>query len=340
MVTTPDKKWIAKFLKSRPAVHGYFWLFFLLMGIIEDPFSLGRLREVIESLVPAFLPIYAHFFILDTCLIRKRYLLYAAGILIIVALFGWLQFEVTHSFYNKKGSLFAAMMSILLYLIISTTIRFGARGVRRDMVVHELQSKQAQTELALLKSQINPHFLFNTLNNLYAMANLQKDSRTADGISRLAHLMRYVIYEANAEKIELSREIEQIRSYIELQKLRFSTEDESRIEFSISGKTDNMFIAPMLLIPFVENAFKHSASVQQPILIEVNLQTVDSQLIFTVKNSINRRQQFLNEGNNIGLTNVKRRLELLYPKRHSLNVSDQGELFFIELKIETGKQPL
>jgi LytS/YehU family sensor histidine kinase len=338
MVATPDKKWMTKFLKSRPAAHGYFWLFILLMGIIEDPFSLGRLHEVIKYLVPAFLPVYAHFFILDTYLIRKRYLLYAAGILIIVASFGWLLFEVTR--HNKEFSLFEAMMHILFYLLISMAIRFGVRGIRRDMIVHELESKQAQTELALLKSQINPHFLFNTLNNLYAMANLQKDSRTADGISRLAHLMRYVIYEANAEKIELSREIEQIRSYIELQKLRFPAEDESRIEFSISGKTDIMFIAPMLLIPFVENAFKHSASVQQPILIEINLQTVDSQLHFTVKNSINRRQQFLNEGNNIGLTNVKRRLELLYPERHSLNVSDQGEMFFIELKIETGKKPL
>jgi len=304
---------------------------------LENLFDPARLVFALAYVILAILPVYIHFFVLDKFLINKRFLIYFCSLLIIITIFGWLEYVVVRFLGETKGTLFGAMIAVLFLLVLSTAIKFGIKGIRKELALRELKSKHVQIELDLLKSQINPHFLFNTLNNLFALSKKQHDDRTANGISKLANMMRYMIYETNVDKIELKKEVEQIKSFIELQKLRFSEEDDVHINFIVKGEIDKNGIAPMLLIPFVENAFKHSVSVQQSTEIEINLNILDDDLLFSIKNSINRSKQNLEENSNIGLTNVKRRLELLYPSKHNLELSESGDTFVVELKIKMKK---
>jgi two-component system, LytTR family, sensor kinase len=332
-----NKNRFKRFFNNSAAYHFYIWIVLFLLLSVENLFDPSRLVFALTYVVLAIMPVYSHFFILDKFLIVKRFLIYLISLFIIIIAFGWIEFVVIRSFGQSKATLFGSMIAVLFLIVLSTAIKFGVRGIRKELTLRELKSKHVQTELALLKSQINPHFLFNTLNNLFALARKQKDNRTANGISKLANMMRYMIHETNVEKIELKKEVEQIESFIELQKLRFSKEDDVRINFNVVGKIDQISIAPMLLIPFVENAFKHSVSVQQPTEIEIDLTILNDEICFAVKNSINKNKQDLEGKSNIGLNNVKRRLELIYPQVHNLELSDTGDYFSVELKIKLKK---
>ena len=196
---------------------------------------------------------------------RRRYLVYLGGLVLTLGGLGvLLQPDYFRSLPKQRDLLPALIFSLAFFLGFTTAIRYARAGIRQRLQLQEITAKQLQTELALLKAQINPHFMFNTLNNLYAMALRQEDPATAQGIAKLSHLMRYVIYESDVDRIELGREVEQIRSFIELQKLRFSEEDNIRIEFETDGDMDKAVIAPMLLLPFVENAFKHGIRLSSP----------------------------------------------------------------------------
>jgi len=200
------------------------------------------------------------------------------------------------------------------------------------------QLGKTNAELALLKNQINPHFLFNTLNNLFSMAIERKADDLAESISQLTHLMRYSIYESRTEYIELHREIEYIENYIKLQELRFSSEDAVSIRFQVQGENQAVRIAPMLLINFVENAFKHGVSLKQPSLININLTTTDDQIAFTVENTIFRQ----NKNGNIahagfGLEHTKKLLQMQYPHRHQLQITEENNIFRVVLVLKLQK---
>lgn len=311
-------------------------ILFLLMAA-ENLFDPSRLIFAFSYVVLAILPVYSHFFVLDKFLIVRRFLVYFILLLFIIIIFGWIEYVVIRSLGETKGTLLGSMIAVLFLLVLSTAIKFGVKGIRKELALRELKNKHVQTELELLKSQINPHFLFNTLNNLFALARKQKDQRTAIGITKLANMMRYMIYETDVDKIDLKKEVEQINSFIELQKLRFSKEDDVKINFKVEGELDQISVAPMLLIPFVENAFKHSVSVQQPTEIKIDLKILSDEIYFSVKNSINKNKQDLEEKSNIGLNNVKRRLELIYPRVHNLEIMDSGDYFSVILKIKIKK---
>jgi two-component system LytT family sensor kinase len=152
------------------------------------------------------------------------------------------------------------------------------------------QLQKTSVELALLKTQINPHFLFNTLNNLYSMAIEKNASELADSIAQLTQMMRYTLYDSNTEVVELTREIAYVENYIKLQRLRFSDDQEVPIHFTVEGDPRQVHIAPMLLINFVENAFKHGVSLKQESFINVRVTVLDSQLRFLVENTIRSQQ--------------------------------------------------
>jgi LytS/YehU family sensor histidine kinase len=226
----------------------------------------------------------------------------------------------------------------LLLIIISTGFKLGIKGIKQELRYREIKEQQVKTELDLLKAQIHPHFLFNTLNNLFSMARKNKDDPTAEGIAKLSHLLRYMIYDSKVEKIILKKEVEQINSFIELQKFRFEKDDDIKIDFNIDGDIEKAKIAPMLLIPFVENAFKHSISLQNPTIIEINLLIKNNDLHFSVKNSIySKKQKQENAESGIGLINIKRRLELLYPDLHELKIKEDENFFQIDLKLNFKK---
>ena len=338
MKTSISKKGIPKILHNRIVHHMCFWGFFYLTAVFittgHKSFDYA-LKHNFFSLIVLIIPVYCHFYILEKYFNTKKYYSYTFYLIIIIA-FGGI---ITDYFYtialNKSDNTITYLFNILFFLGFTTAIKFAKKGFRQQLEFQEIKAKHLQMELNLLKSQINPHFLFNTLNNLYSMARKQKNQSTANGIAKLSHLMRYMIHDSNVNKIDLKKEVYQINSYIELQKLRFSEEDDIQISLKIEGDVTDQQISPMLLIPFVENAFKHSISIKSPSVIRMHLKIVAGRLEFSVKNTINRlRQNRDDDTSNLGLENVKRRLELLYPDSHDLIIRDDGEHFEIVLRLQ------
>lgn len=195
---------------------------------------------------------------------------------------------------------------------------------------------RSNADLDFLRSQINPHFLFNALNTIYGTALQENAERTSEGIEKLGDMMRFMLQENMQDKISLAREIDYLNNYISLQKLRTVTSPEVNIQAEIEEQLNPLRISPMLLIPFVENAFKHGISLREPSHIKITLQTQGHKLYFDVHNSIHVKPDNDPEKDKsgIGLNNVKQRLELLYPHKHELIIRETGKEFFIHLTID------
>lgn len=195
---------------------------------------------------------------------------------------------------------------------------------------------KSDANLSFLKSQINPHFLFNALNTLYGTALQENAERTGEGIQKLGDMMRFMLHENVQDKISLTRDVDYLENYISLQKLRTSRSANIVIETQIEEQLNNLQITPMLLIPFVENAFKHGISLQHPSHIKITLQTKENTLYFDVHNSIHIKADNDPEKmkSGIGLANVQQRLALLYPKKHELIIRESAKEFFIHLTIQ------
>ena len=196
----------------------------------------------------------------------------------------------------------------------------------------ELENERLTSELRFLKAQINPHFLFNTLNNLYYLAYTQSPN-TTEVISKLSQMMRYMIYDSNHPKVPLSKEIEYIQSYISLEKLRLS--DHIPINFETKGNVETTMITPLVLITFLENAFKHGVSSNaQNAWIYASIEVAEGVCTYKVKNSkIPQTGKTVTEKSGIGLQNVKRRLDLSYPNNYQLQVQDLDDCYNVELKL-------
>lgn len=202
-----------------------------------------------------------------------------------------------------------------------------------------LQQENTATELALLRQQVNPHFLFNTLNNLFGMARKAGDTATADGIARLSGLMRYMLYESNTETVPLEKEWEFLHNYIALQKMRYSATDPIDVRFELNGTASGIRIPPMLLITPVENAFKHGVRLDQPSFVHVTGQ-VEVQAGTPVFHLRVANSYFVANGvavrdatGGIGLANLRKRLALLYPNLPVLQQIQIGNTFTISLKL-------
>lgn len=205
---------------------------------------------------------------------------------------------------------------------------------KKDRLTTQLTEEKRDAELQFLRAQIHPHFLFNTLNNLYGLA-LKKSPHTPDSILKLSGLLDFILYECNAEKIPLRKEIELIRHYIELERLRFG--ERLALTFEPDIRHDDLLIAPLLLLPFVENAFKHGAanSAGDIVFVKIDLQVEGKTLHFQVENSKSNRPNNGPENGHkgIGLRNVEKRLALLYPDRYELEKVEGEEVFLIALKL-------
>jgi two-component system, LytTR family, sensor kinase len=329
-----------RLLGNRTVLHVLFWTCLLgVLVLLESSGASFRMRLLQISLFLSFnaAATYIHFFLLSRYLHRRRYLLYFAGLVLTLGTLGVLLHRISSALYRSGGSIFGEIFSLAFFLGFTTALRYARAGVRQKLQLQEITAKQLQTELALLKAQINPHFFFNTLNNLYAMALRQEDPATAQGIAKLSHLMRYVIYESDVDRIELPREVEQIRSFIELQKLRFSEEDDIRIEFEILGDVGRCTIAPMILLPFVENAFKHGIRLSSPSHVSMQLTAKDGAIRFSVENSAHGTTERSAETNSaLGLRNVQRRLALMYPDTHHLSIHEGEGVYRVVLDLGSG----
>ena len=224
----------------------------------------------------------------------------------------------------------ATLKYTVIISIYAMLIRFSIDWFESQKYKDELIKQQQASEIALLRSQVNPHFLFNTLNNIYSLV-YNKSDEAPEAVMKLSSIMRYMLYDSNADFVPIIKEIEYLNSFIELQQLRIT--QKGFVEIKVFGSMENRTIAPMLLIPFVENAFKHGEKNHEPgIIIHLNLN--EGKLVFSVENFVKSiHPATTEESGGFGLHNIKRRLGLLYPGRHELKIDTDGEKHKIELTI-------
>jgi LytS/YehU family sensor histidine kinase len=232
--------------------------------------------------------------------------------------------------------LFANALKMMHFVV------WAALGIKLIRMWYERKQAALQAELSALKGQIHPHFLFNTLNNLYALT-LTNSSKSSQVVLGLSDMLRYMLYECNTEQVSLQKEVLMLQQYISLEKLRY--EDRIDLNFTISGDLENKLIAPLIMLTFIENAFKHGASdtIGQA-WVNIDLQVKGEQLKLKVANSKpeNISTDAQTHHGHIGLQNVRKRLELLYPAGHQLKILDDDDAFLVvlDLTIVTQNQPV
>lgn len=227
--------------------------------------------------------------------------------------------------YNAVVSFF-----ILLVALSYALIKYWIQNEKFKRVLLE---EKLSTEMAFLKSKINPHFLFNVLNSFYAKSLKYNAPELANGIAKLAELMRYMVYETNEAKVALEKEIHHLKNFIQVYQLRIAEEDDVSINFDIKGDVNAVKISPMLLIPFVENAIKHGIDPKIKSKIGISLKVEQSELYFKVSNTIHQSvYATVDEPSGFGLDNLKKRLSILYPNTHTLETKEEKG-YFISLLI-------
>ena len=271
---------------------------------------------------------------------KKKYKLYAAGILATIIAFGLIKYGGGLAFKSyilvglrKHEStfweyFFKTTFTTTVFLFLSAVLKFTVDWFLNERVQRDLENQRLSAELSFLKSQINPHFLFNSLNSIYSLA-YQKSDTTPEAILKLSEIMRYMLYECNDNKVELTKELQYLQNYIDLQKIRFG--NKAFINFEVTGEVTNQHIVPLLLISFIENAFKHGIAndALAPIKLKINLE--DGHLYFFIQNKKHTHNRDSSGG--IGLANVRRRLDLLYPGKYNLDIRDEADTYTCQLSL-------
>ena len=300
----------------------------------------------LSNLVVGLICFYLFYFYLFPKYLEKKritaFIIYGIAVLVILSIilsssyyyfhpnniksFGYLlKVDYSQFIYNTFTSMLST--SISGCLLIGFITWYSEIRVKEQLV-----KKNLQTELALIKAQINPHFLFNTINNIDIL--IQKDAKTASMyLNQLSDMMRFMLYETSSEPIPLAKELEYIEKYIELQKIR--TSNEKYVNLTISGPTENIKIAPAIFIPFIENAFKHSTNKKIENAINIAFEIEKNEITFTCLNYFENSETFKQAESGLGIDLIKQRLNLLYKENHTLDIVKKENQFEVKLKIET-----
>lgn len=272
------------------------------------------------------------FFLIPVLLNKKKPVLYIIVTALTLILFSYIMYIMRLTIIGKpfvwRFPVFS-FFNLLFFLTISITYRFLIDRNRFEKNQREKETENLKTELSFLRSQVSPHFMFNVLNNIVALSRTQP-SLVEPALIQLSQLMRYMLYESNEEKVTLLKEIEYLRNYIQLQEMRFG--EDVQIELNVDIDDENHHIEPMLLIPFVENAFKHGVGLIESPHIKINIRTEDTKLHFEVCNRFcPNSKEVKDKHSGIGLQNVKRRLNLLYPALHKLSHTEKDNYYCMNL---------
>ena len=228
-----------------------------------------------------------------------------------------------------SGAFLFVLLNMIMGAIAIGILHFiRVRKIRQQL--QEEKAKNTEAELAWLKSQINPHFLFNTLNNISSLTQIDSDA-AQNAIAQLSDLLRYAMYETNKPKVPLDGEVEFMRNYIDLMKLRCS--EKTIVNYQLSIINDQFEIAPLLFVSLIENAFKHGVSSSRPSSIDIRLEQTDNQIVFTCDNTNYPKDDTDRSGSGIGLENTRRRLELMYPDSYSWEQSLQNDRYHVRITI-------
>lgn len=267
-------------------------------------------------------------------LARKHWLYYAGAIvicfLVVLSLNRLIDYALIRDGFRPGRPMYFVIINFLLVFGLSTALRLTGDRIQFEREREQRENENLKSELSLLRSQISPHFMFNVLNSLASLAR-KKSDLLEPVIIQLSQLMRYMLYDAGEKRMPINKEIDYLSSYIDLQKLRFG--NDITIRFNTEVKRGDLAVEPMLLIPFVENAFKHGTGLVMDPAIQIDLQSDESTLHFTVRNKFSNTAQAKDPSSGIGIQNVRRRLDLLYKDKHQLSLTEDGPWFKVELKL-------
>ncbi len=313
---------------------GYLKITHVLLGTL--PIDIGFTYFILYLLIPRYLLVrkYVKFFLLLT---------FSFSVVVVIEwtinyylMYPWVYEDWEKwkaSMHYLSGDAFSLYISIGFVVLLASAIKLVKQWFESQQSKADLEIQNRKSELALLRSQVNPHFLFNTLNNIDAL--IRKDpEKASDSVMKLSAIMRYFIYEADTDKVPLQKEVDYLESFIELQRLRYT--NDRFIEYRRNGSLEGILIAPMLFVPFVENAFKHGTRRNLSPGISITLDILPGKVRLEVWNYFEGEGNGNNHiGPGIGLTNVERRLKLLYPEKHRLEIEKRENRFIISLEIDT-----
>lgn len=279
------------------------------------------------------------YFLIPKIYLRKKTALYIFSLLLCVVVVCFFNILIMHFVDGSKMDFIKTIplaiprifFIFFIVVMISFALKINFQWRKTEQVKDRFERDKLNAELSYLKAQINPHFLFNTLNSIYTLS-VKKSDDTPDAIIKLSKLMRYVISEAHQDFVPLSKEIAYIESYIELEKIRLSAA--TKVEYKCHGDLTGLKIAPLILISFIENAFKYGISAQENSFISIQIKVSDTNFHLNVKNKIVRRPAKVTDSTGIGIENSRTRLKMIYPDNYFLDLKESDEAFETDLKIE------
>jgi two-component sensor histidine kinase len=346
--------------KYRMGYHLLFWvvyvaLYTVMWGGYDDNYW-EECQQILfllpTQIVPTYITLY---YLMPRFLYRKKtglFILWSLVLTVVMALiYRYLNWAFLYHWFHPENEYWKtpvwylpkvmhSLIQVYYPIFVAMAIKLQLFYYAKDKRNKELEKEKVATELKFLKSQIHPHFLFNTLNSIYSLS-LSKSDKTPKAVLGLSKFMDYMLYECNDRFISIGREWEQLMNLVELERLRYS--DSLTINTNKTIDRPDALIPALLLLPFVENAFKHGVDSElDDSWIHIDLSLQQDQLNFLVENSRTPKlegKKDLDTDKNIGLKNVKRRLQLFYPDRHNLRILEEAESFLVKLEIDLGKLP-
>ncbi|MBL7922899.1 MAG: histidine kinase [Bacteroidia bacterium] len=330
-------------------LHTLFWVVWLTRSFY-DTYSLWGVQWGMVYILIVFVSqaplVYIHlYWYVPKLLNRKNYLLYI--LVTALSIYGYSLLNYTLLCALPSENMPERMLRFLatitpnydllegvIVVILTYALKYTLIAFITQNELLKLQKEKLQLELNALKAQIHPHFLFNTLNNLYSLT-LKNSDKASEIVLKLSDIMRYVLYQANEEKVSLKKELDFISNYTELQRIRYH--DRYDISFKVIGEVENQQIAPLLFIDFVENAFKHGIDKRfSDGFVHIAFHVESTRLALHVSNSIgnNENSGIRQQDAGIGLNNVRKRLAILYPQQHHLDISSRDEVYTVDLEID------
>ncbi|MHC1737478.1 MAG: sensor histidine kinase [Ignavibacteriaceae bacterium] len=341
---------------KRISLHFLFWLFYIAVftfqgGYYQNDYLQSFIVLIIYLPVPIAASYFANYYLVPEFLLKKKYIKFTifcilSLVFFVLAIKSLYYFYIAKTFFPPASAksyysvsffyptyLISIAFSLCTIVFIVGFIKLVKQWFVTQQITQKLEKEKLEADLKFLRSQMNPHFLFNVLNNIYALA-LKKSDRTAEMILRLSSMLDYLLYETSSAFIPVEKELKLINDYIELEKLRYGSR--LNMEITIEGELETVLIAPLVIFPFIENSFKHGASneLTKP-WIKVHLRIQVNKIELSVSNSKSEKgietKGAHSEG--IGIKNVQRRLELIYPSKHSIEILDENNVFSVNLVI-------
>ena len=339
-------------LKNRVFQHILFWLAYVLFhgltyGGFNDEYGREIHIQVMELPVKIIVTYFVIYYLLPKYILPGKWFQFSVVLILSTVVAGFLQRAMSYYFVYPlyypevvQYGYFWPMKIVkgLIYLyppvFLAMAIKLLKYWYTDQQDKQMLANEKLEAELKFLKTQIHPHFLFNTLNNVYALT-LKKSDKAPEMVLKLSELINYMLYECNAPKVPLENEINFVKNYLEVERMRHG--DNLEVNFSVEGNSKSVFVAPMLILPFLENSFKHGANEElEKSWVSLEIVIERSKLRLKIENSKSETQQLITNGNGtgIGLKNVRRRLDLLYRDDYTLKIMDEDELYLVILELK------